>query len=179
MSFKADIQATRSSDAAVATTLNEGGTLSATDTTITLTSATGFPAGGGLIMIEDEVIEYTAVSTNDLTGCTRGANGTTATTHADSTAVSLLAQIIAPPVRLKGISIASDAGGAGLVSLASNDGVIRFTGDVPSGDVYTLNIPEDGIMFPKGIYLKTSANVEAYTLFTDKYSAGTLTSDNG
>ena len=66
MSFKADIQATRSSDAAVATTLNEGGELSATDTTITLTSATGFPAGGGLIMIEDEVIEYTAVSTNDL-----------------------------------------------------------------------------------------------------------------
>jgi len=34
-------------------------------------------------------------------------------------------------------------------------------------------------MFPKGIYLKTSVKITAYTLFTDKYSAGTLTSDNG
>jgi len=179
MSFKADIQATRSSTAAVANTLNEGGTLSATDTTITLTSAAGFPTGGGTILIEDEAITYTAVSSNDLTGCVRGANGTTATTHADGTAVTLLGLIINPPVRLKGISIASDAGGAGLVNLCSSDGVTRFIGDVPSGDVYTLNIPEDGIMFPKGIYLKTSANVEAYTLFTDKYSAGTLTTSNG
>jgi len=179
MSFKADIQATRSSDAAVATTLDEGAELSATDTTITLTSAAGFPTGGGTILIENEVITYTAVSSSDLTGCVRGANGTTATTHADATAVSLLGEIISPPVRLKGISIASDGTGAGLVNLCSSDGVTRFIGDVPSGDVYTLNIPEDGIMFPKGIYLKTSVKITAYTLFTDKYSAGTLTSDNG
>ena len=175
MASKGDIQATRSANAAVATTLNEGGTLSATDTTITLTSASGFPAGGGLILIEDEVIQYTAVSTNDLTGCVRGVNGTTATTHADSTAVSYLEQIIAQTVRLRGISIASDGGGAGLLTLTSSDGITLLTSDIPTGDVYTLNFPEDGILFPKGIFLKTSSNIEAYTLFTDKYSGKGLT----
>ena len=68
------------------TTLNEGGTLSNSDTTITLTSAAQFPTSG-TIVIEDEQITYTGKSGNDLTGCTRGANSTTAATHADGTNV--------------------------------------------------------------------------------------------
>ena len=73
--------------AAVTSTLNEGGTLSATDTTITLTSAASFP-DNGVIVIESEVIIYTGKSTNDLTGCQRGSYGTTAATHADGTTVT-------------------------------------------------------------------------------------------
>jgi len=68
------------------TTLNEGGTLSNSDTTITLTDASQFPPQG-TIVIESEQITYTGKSSNNLTGCTRGANSTTAATHADSTAV--------------------------------------------------------------------------------------------
>ena len=71
------------------TTLNEGGTLSNSDTTITLTDASQFPTQG-TIVIESEQITYTGKSSNDLTGCTRGADiqGTTsAATHADGTAV--------------------------------------------------------------------------------------------
>jgi len=68
------------------TTLNEGGTLSNSDTTITLTSAAQFPTSG-TIFIENEQITYTGKSGNNLTGCTRGANSTTAATHADSTNV--------------------------------------------------------------------------------------------
>jgi hypothetical protein len=62
-------------------------------TSITLTSATGFPSSG-TIAVENELITYTGVSTNDLTGCTRGAYGTaTAGTsngqaHGDGTTVS-------------------------------------------------------------------------------------------
>ena len=175
MASKGDIQATRSANAAVATTTAEA--LDATETEIDLTSASGFPTGGGLVLIGSEVISYTGVSTNTLTGCVRGANGTTAATHLTGVAASYLEQIISPPVRLRAISIASNAGGAGLVTLCSNDGVTLLTGDVPSGDVYTLNFPEDGILFPKGIYLKTSANVAAYTLFTDKYSGKGLTAN--
>jgi len=68
------------------TTLNEGAELTATDTTITLTSATNF-ASAGYIKIDDEVIQYTGKSGNAVTGCTRGSDGTTATTHEDGSTV--------------------------------------------------------------------------------------------
>ena len=44
-------------------------------TSIALTSTTGFPASG-TIAVENELITYAAISSNDLTGCTRGADGT-------------------------------------------------------------------------------------------------------
>jgi len=68
------------------TTLNESAELSAADTTITVTSATNF-ASAGFIKIDDEVIQYTGKSGNDLTGCTRGIGSTTATTHEDGSVV--------------------------------------------------------------------------------------------
>lgn len=75
------------------TTLNEAGGLSAIDTTITLTDASNFPAAGGTIKVDDEIITYTGVSTNDLTGCTRGASDGTALTvaaeHLDGETVEL------------------------------------------------------------------------------------------
>ena len=84
--------------------------------------------------------------------------------------------IIAQPIRLRAISIASDGGGAGILELTttSNSGTTLLS-DVPSGDVRTLNVPQDGILCPKGIFCKTKTNVTAYTLFTDKYSGPSLT----
>ena len=69
-------------DTDISTTINEGGTLTAADTTITLASVTGFAAYGAVI-IDKEIIQYTAIDGNNLTGCTRGYAGSTATTHAD------------------------------------------------------------------------------------------------
>ena len=46
---------------------------------------------------------------------------------------------------------------------------------VPTGDVINFNFPEDGILFPKGIFCKTKTHVTAYTLLTDKYSGPNLT----
>jgi hypothetical protein len=60
-------------------TLNEE--LTAIDTTITVADGTSYPASG-TVQIESEDITYTGKSTNDLTGCTRGANSTTAHAHA-------------------------------------------------------------------------------------------------
>lgn len=60
------------------TTLNED--LDASETSIDVVSASGLTASG-TIVIDTESITYSAVSTNTLTGCTRGANGTTAATH--------------------------------------------------------------------------------------------------
>lgn len=87
--------------------------------------------------------------------------------------------IIAQPIRLRGIIIASSGTGAGLLELTttSNSGTTLFIGDVPTGDVVNISFPEDGIVFPKGIYCKTKTNVAAYTLLTDRYSAPGLTAN--
>ena len=176
MSFKADIQATRSTLTTIFSGLD--GAINASATTIVVDSAAAFPASG-IVQIGSEVISYAAKTSTDLTGCVRGINGTTAASHSSGT-VFVLQNVIAPPVRLRAISIASDGGGAGYVELVSNDGIRLFFGDVPTGDVYTLNLPEDGILFPKGVYLKQQSNTTAFTLFTDKYSSkGLTTVQNG
>ena len=68
----------------LSTTLN--GAIDASVTTITVTSTTGFPTTG-YITIELEAISYTGVTGTQFTGCTRGADGTTAASHADATQV--------------------------------------------------------------------------------------------
>ena len=94
-----------------------------------------------------------------------------------STAAAGATAIVAPPVRLRGIIIASSGGGEGVLELTttSNAGETLFIGDVPSGDVVNFSFPEDGILFPKGIFCKTKQNITAYTLLTDKYSGPNLT----
>jgi hypothetical protein len=71
-----------------ATYLNE--TLTSSDTALTLLDTTSFPTSG-TILIESEQITYTGNEGNTLTGCVRGANNTTATTHTQYTAVSFVA----------------------------------------------------------------------------------------
>jgi len=94
-----------------------------------------------------------------------------------STAAAGATAIIEQPIRLRGIIIASDTNGAGVLELTttSNSGDTLFIGDVPTGDVVNFSFPEDGILFPKGIYCKTKTNIAAYTLLTDKYSGPGLT----
>ena len=90
--------------------------------------------------------------------------------------------IIAQPVRLKGIFISSNGGGAGSVVLNTEKktgGTNLLTVDVPTGDVVSLNFPEDGILFPEGVFASTVTNVAAVTLLTDKYSGKGLVGQNG
>jgi len=98
-----------------------------------------------------------------------------------STASARAAAIIWQPVRLKGIIISSDGNGAGLLELTttSNSGDTLFIADLPTGDLVNFGFPDDGILFPKGIFCKTKTNVAAYTLITDKYSGPNLTGSNG
>ena len=60
-----------------------------------------------------------------------------------SEAVAGPTAIIAPPIRLRGIIIASDGVGAGELELTttSNTGDTLFIGDVPSGDVINFSFP--------------------------------------
>ena len=68
----------------IGTTLNGG--ISATDTTITLTSTVGLPTTG-FVLIGSETVQYGYVSGNQLMNCFRGQNNTTAATHSTGDAV--------------------------------------------------------------------------------------------
>lgn len=58
------------------------GAINSAVTSIVLTDASAFPTVG-FLSVDNEVISYTGKSTNTLTGCTRGADGTTAASHTD------------------------------------------------------------------------------------------------
>lgn len=67
------------------TELNED--LDTSETAIDVVSASGLTSSG-TIVIDTESITYSGVSTNTLTGCVRGANGTTAATHSTGATVT-------------------------------------------------------------------------------------------
>ena len=72
---------------AVTTTLN--GAIDASTTTIVLTNAAQFPSTGtSFVLIGTEMIQYTGISGNTLTGVTRGTRGTTAASHSDGATVT-------------------------------------------------------------------------------------------
>jgi hypothetical protein len=73
-------------DNAISATLN--GNISATDTTITL-SSTANVASVGFIKIDNETISYSNVIGNQLVNCYRGQNGTTAAAHVTGAAITV------------------------------------------------------------------------------------------
>ena len=88
-SHSAGSQITLIEPAATSTTINEGATFTAADTTLTVTSQTALAGGtNSYIRIDDEILRITAVAGNDLT-VERGVLGTTAAAHTDSSTVTL------------------------------------------------------------------------------------------
>lgn len=90
------------------TTINVGGGINSSTTTITVVSTTAFATAselgwpsGGKIRIENEIIGYTSKSATQFLGCVRGSNGTTAAAHADTTRVD---RVSYQPVVVTGIS---------------------------------------------------------------------------
>lgn len=72
------------------------GALNNSATTITVDSTAAFPAAGSLI-VDSEEISYTGKTATTFTGCTRGANTTTAASHLDNAVI--FAQYFAGLVR--------------------------------------------------------------------------------
>lgn len=67
------------------TTLNGG--INASTTTIVITSGTNFPTTNGRILIDSEQITYATRTGTTLSGCVRGAYGTTAASHSNGASV--------------------------------------------------------------------------------------------
>ena len=74
------------STAAQTTTVDQTG-FTATSTSITVASTTGFPSRGR-IKINDEVIGYTATTSTTFTGLTRGQDATVAAAHANTDTIT-------------------------------------------------------------------------------------------
>jgi len=75
--------------AGTSSTISEGGTYSNSDVTLTVASAAALGAGtNSYIRIDDEILQVSSIAGNDLT-VVRAQLGTTAASHANSTAVNL------------------------------------------------------------------------------------------
>ena len=119
------------------TTLTAG--INATVTTIPVASVSGL-SSSGKIKIGGEIISYGAISTLNLTGCTRGQNITTATSHASGAVTKEVVNIIAGLNHLEGqtVSILVDGATHPTKVVASNSITLdRFGTDVKIGLQYT------------------------------------------
>lgn len=110
------------------------------------------------------------------TTVTRGINGTTAQSALSGVAVSQAASFttVDAPIRLYALSVCSDGGGAGRLTLCDQNGDSLCDVDFPDDKTYDLNFG-GGIIFPNGIYVSNTDNLTSYTLFTDKIKGGNLT----
>ena len=119
------------------TTLTAG--INATATTIPVASVSGL-SSSGKIKIGGEIISYSGISSLDLTGCTRGQNITTATSHLSGAVTKEVVNIIAGLNHLEGqtVSILVD-GATHPTKVVSNNQITldRFGTDVKVGLSYT------------------------------------------
>ena len=77
--------------------------------------------------------------------------------------------VFAGRTRLRGIIVASDGVGAGQITLQDNtDSTTLFDCDIPNGDVFSFNLPEDGILFPGGMKVSAATNIDSATIILDK-----------
>jgi hypothetical protein len=122
---------------ALANQLN--GNISNSDTTITLLDASSFPTSG-TILINNELITYSGVSSNDLTGCTRGTNGTTAASHTSGDTVILAVGNTNPDDDFTGW-------GQSAASVATPQSELRIWTHDNFGEDLLLNIRDGGIYY--------------------------------
>lgn len=129
------------------TTLN--GDITNSSTTIVLTSASKFATGGtGYVNIENELISYTGISGNSLTGCVRGLGSPVATTAAGHLSGAIVTSAVAA------VEYTAFAETGGFVDLTTNQtaagnktwtGHILSTGTAPSLGSLQTNVTAQSI----------------------------------
>ncbi len=126
------------SDFATSVTVNAGeanttlnGAITNSVTTVTVNSTTEFPTSGTLI-IGSENISYTGSTSTTFTGCTRGANATTALAHLNNAIVSMTAAALnltgyTSAAQLRKTFTSSTATAFTSTITAATDGVIELS----------------------------------------------------
>lgn len=115
------------------------GAITASAVTITLADASGFPSSGS-IKIDSEEITYDGVLGDILQSCVRGANGTTAATHSDTTAVFSSSVLVSDTNH--GAIAGAFVTFSGAVSLGGN-----ITATVLNAEYEITEVPSSGTYF--------------------------------
>jgi hypothetical protein len=134
------------------TTLN--GAINSSVTSIVLTSATGFGTSG-IVLIDSELITYSGVSVNTLTGCVRAASGTTAAAHSTGAIVQLA-------TTFTGWGLAAPSGvGTGLqLRLWSQSNFGENLVFCPrNGPMYYWDVNANPTIFDRGVEIKAGTTV--------------------
>lgn len=141
--------------------------LDASETEIDLVSGTDFKTAG-TIKIDSEIITYTGKNSNQLTGCTRGTNSTSAATH-DSGAV--VTQVLIDPIATTDgsttITITDAAHGAKV-----GDFVV-ISGAAATGGITAENLNR------KAGYQVTAITTNTYTLTSPTAATSTVSAGGG
>ena len=141
--------------------------LDTSETEIDLVSGTGFKTAG-TIKIDSEIITYTGKSSNQLTGCTRGTNSTSAATHDSGAVVTQI--LIAPIATTDGsttITITDASHGAKVGDF------VAITGAAATGGITAENLNR------KAGYQITAITTNTYTVTSPTAATSTVSAGGG
>lgn len=161
--------------AANTTTINVVGGISATATSVTVASTTGFPTEGVLI-IDSEVMRYTNTTATTFTGLVRGVENTTAATHANG------ATVTERDLRIDGQRLYLDLEmrkyyTTGTADVTVGDATVAgtstaWTNDVAAGDFFGITPDSTGVM-PSRWYEVLSLTSATELELTENYAEDT------
>jgi len=140
-----------------ATTLNED--LDTSETAIDVVSASGLTASG-TIVIDTESITYSGKSTNTLTGCTRGANGTAAATHTTGATVTQVTSAFSG----WGLGSASGTVGQQLRLWSQSNYGEDLIFNPRGGALYYWSVNANPNVFDRGVVMAAGATVNGATM---------------
>jgi hypothetical protein len=153
------------------TTLN--GSINSSATTITLTSAASFAASGAIV-IDSEYITYSGKSTNDLTGCVRGASGTTAAAHTSGAVVTQVNTSGANAWNGWGIAAAGTGVGQQLRLWSQSNYGEDLIFNPRGGAIYYWAVNANPNVFDRGVIMKAGDTVNGAVMDSTSPSVANL-----
>jgi hypothetical protein len=137
------------------------------ETEIDIVSSIGFKQDG-VVKIDDEIITYTGISTNTLTGCTRGTNSTSAVAHDIS---SIITQILINP-------IATQSGSTTVIITDTDHGALDGDWIVLNGAIAVGGVTADDLNRRSG-YQITLIDTNSYSIQAPSAATSTVATGGG
>jgi hypothetical protein len=137
------------------------------ETEIDIVSSIGFKQDG-VVKIDDEIITYTGISTNTLTGCTRGTNSTSAVAHDIS---SIITQILINP-------IATQSGSTTVIITDTDHGALDGDWIVLNGAIAVGGVTADDLNRRSG-YQITLIDTNSYSIQAPSTATSTVATGGG
>ena len=159
-SFGVELASNSAAGSVISTTLTSA--MTATDTTANVTSTAGF-LSSGYITIDSELMLYTNTSSTSFIGLTRGTNGTTATTHNNSSKVNFVTYAI-PALTTGRVLVSDNLGVASASSVTSTTlGYLDVTSSIQTKLNNKLNLSGGTLTGALTLASDPTANLQAAT----------------